>query len=729
MSALPPDVQHAIQRQIRAPLGNLRRRTRWYLVVAGVLRLLAALLGAGLIQLVLDRWLRLSLDQRLVLNIAITVGWLIVIHRYLVAPLFRPLSDATLAGWVDRRHPQLADALSTAVEFSEQSRPTDASEVAQPQDDQTSPELVADVLRGAADAAGRVRFDAVLNHRRAQRNGMLSGALLLTIVAAFLIDAGMMNVWFQRNWLLADLAWPQRTYIVPEHFDNFRRRMPRGEELEVFAKIVGEVPQTATLRWRTASGRKGREPMTRLGGQTLFASIGVLSEDVTFEITGGDENTPEYTVIAVERPRLVRTRAIVVPPTYTRQDTLELEQQTVFDLLQGASLTIEAEVNKPLQRARFVAAEGQSVGTLSTRQEEGRSLVTVALPTPESGVYRFELLDRDTIENRDPVPFTIKVSADQPPDVQMEVMDVGELITPKAEFDIALRAEDAYGLGRVSLSAQRNEDPLFAIPLPELSSQGRTFAARQLWAPRVVRVTPGDRLRLSAAAADRDPAGPNVGQTPVIEIGVVSIEDFQAAMAERELELRREFERLMSAQRRIQDGLVRLFEALPNSGPAGPRESQRLTGLIRQQAAHTGRCAAIAQRFERILAEMRSSRVARVADERRILDRIVAPLRELATEAMPDAGEVLGQLRQDGSTPSKDAALAAQNEVLRQMRVVLGNMLEWEGYREAVLLLQQLISDQDALRTETLQALETELEAILGEDEPLEDFDEDAPKP
>jgi hypothetical protein len=46
-------------------------------------------------------------------------------------------------------------------------------------------------------------------------------------------------------------------------------------------------------------------------------------------------------------------------------------------------------------------------------------------------------------------------------------------------------------------------------------------------------------------------------------------------------------------------------------------------------------------------------------------------------------------------------------------------MLEWEGYQEAVALLREIIDEQAKLRDATQVAVERQLDAILGLEDPL----------
>jgi len=234
---------------------------------------------------------------------------------------------------------------------------------------------------------------------------------------------------------------------------------------------------------------------------------------------------------------------------------------------------------------------------------------------------------------------------------------------------------------------------------------------------------------LWAEARDRDPHGPNVGRSGVVEMRVLVASDFLTELTARELELRREFERLISAQRGLKDAIERLLPDLPDRGAAPVDISQRLAGLARRQDAHAQNCRVISRRFGQILDEMRVNRVARVEDECRIGERIVMPLERLGRESMPASSTVLVALRSEATSAGLEALPRQQAGILRQMQAVLANILESEGYREAVALLEEIISLQSEVRAATIETLDQELREILDLEEPLETAPEETPEP
>ena len=732
MSTWPADaLETQLHERIFRPLALLRLRCRVYLALQGLRRLLFVVVGLALAQLLLDRCFRLSVDQRAVPAAAITLVGLWVLYRHVAAPLLRPLPNAYLAALVDRAHPRLCDQLATAVQLA-----GDVQMAIGVADDAArlprgaSPDLIREVLRQACLAARGTGFLEVLDHRRAVRRSAASVGLLLLVVAAFAQLPGTMGTWFARNWLLQDVAWPQRTYIWPDGFGpDGRRRLARGDVAEITATVRGEVPATAVLEWVTASGRTGHEAMSVVGDTQLVASIGQLSEDVRFRISGGDERTREFVVEAAERPRVTRVVARITPPAYTRLEPVVIEQQTVLELLHGSTLELVAELSKSVRAARFLAADGTDVPCEWTRggPDAASPSARVAWAEPASGTYRFDLVDDDGLTSQNAVRYTLKVVPDRPPTVQLQLSGAGELITPQAELPVELVSEDAYGLGAVRLHVQMGSQAERTIVPEGFAAGERKLSKRLVLSVAAQRAAPGDRLRVWAEAADLAPGAPNVATTPVMTLRVVARDEFVTEMARRELLLRQEFERLRTVQRGLQESLRQMVAGLATEGPRPGPISQRLAGLSRQQAEQGARCDTIARAFEQILLEMQVSRVAGATDERRITERVVLPLNHLAHDTIPAAGAALGALARTASAEQQQACAEHQATTLREMDEILANMLEWEGYREAIAALQEVIQDEKDIRQETLQTLERQLDDMLGPE--ASDEKTDAPGP
>lgn len=706
MSAIPHDeLARRLDDRVLRRLAALRRRVRAYVLLDGLTRLAASLVLAALIQLILDRWLKLSVDQRAFVNVVITLVWLAVAYRRILVPMSARLSDAALAAAVDRANPEAVDQISSAVEFAGlRGRASEAR----------SAQLVDRVVEEACAAADRVEFNRALNHRHARRRGWEVGVLVAGAAAAFLIAPEAMGTWFRRNWLVQDIPWPQATYLRLDGFDaRGERRAPLGDEFVVHARNEGRVvPPRAALSWWTADGRRGRDSMLLVGGENWRSSLGLLTGDVSFRIDAGDERTRVYTVRAVERPQVVETRVEIEAPAYTGLAPTTLEQQTVIEAPQGSRVRIAALLNKPVVRAELRSAEGAAAAAESPTPRR----VSATLDAPTSGTYWFDLADADDLEDVRPVRFLLRILPDVAPSITLATPGVGEMITPDAVIPLELTALDSYGLGAVEVSAQRNEDPAAPLDVSGFAPGDRELRAELRFALAPAGFQAGDRLRLAGRATDQAPDKPNTATTSPLELRVVTPQELRAALADREAQLRGEFERMISAARTQRESMDRLFDALPEGGPPDGSTRQRLSGLERQQELQAARVDALAEAFEAILRQLEINQSLRAAEARRLQDSVIDPLRDLARRGMPRVADGLRQLRDDADPATQDETLDAHAENVRQMRSVLSNMLEAEGFREIIALVQEILGAQTEVHEHTVEALESELDALLGLD-------------
>jgi len=706
VSAEPIEIPRArVEQSIFMPLARLRNRGRLYVALDGAVAAYITLLACGAAQVLLDWGLRLTAEQRAFVSAIAVVISLWTVRRRLWIPLSRALSDKTLALVVDRAFPKMHDRIAAAVQFARgQCGPAESN----------SPQLVGAIISEACEAAPSVEFMSVLNHRRARRRtGELAGLLSATVIAAAVMP-DMAGAWFRRNWLFQETPWPQRTYITPIGFDDDGAcRAPRGEELIITARNRGRVPASVELIWTTDSNLEGVETMTRVGIDRWRASLGVLNENLAFRIAGGDERTREYVVQPADRPRVIHTSTRISPPAYTGMEMYSLERQTVLEMLKGSRVEIEATFNRPITDVRFVGGAGEVVACMSAAPD--RAYVT--WDAPIAGKYHFELVDRDGWTNRRPVIFTFDVEPDSAPVVSLTLSDAGGNITPTAELPLDIDCQDVYGLASATLYIRRNDDPPHEITFDDFELGSHDFDTHYFFDVSRIVVEPGDRLRLWLEACDQDPAGPNTGRCNPIILRAVTPADFLNELAAREMELRREFERLISTQRGLADALNRLAPTLPVDGAPTPAISQRLAALARLQDSNAQSCMSISRRFERMLGEMRVNKVSRIGDERRIGQRVIEPLRKLAAEDMPESSGAVTSLRTEVNRDVVAATPRWQSEILRKMSAILANMLEWEGYREAVALLRELRGEQATLHDDTIKRIERELEAILGLDE------------
>lgn len=687
---------------VEAGLRAVAARLRRFVVTEGVAAVLTFLVVAGAIQFLLDygtRGLQWSMRVALSVSIMLTAVWLL--WRRVVSPLRHRVGLAEIANLVERRYPELSSVLISAVRFS-------MGQVGPPS--ANSPDLVKSVIAQAAPRAGSVDFNAVLDPARSRRAVVLVTGLVAACAGAGMLSPEITRLWFYRNVLLQEIDWPKQTHLVVD-LPGGELIGARGDDLVVQAHAQGVQPREVDVLFETTSGLAGRETMVTVGSSDAYGyryTFKKAQEDFTFYLIGGDDKTETYRARLLERPRVTQTEMRIVPPTYARLDTLMLgDGQRTARVLPGSTVTFWIETNKPVTSAKLMADRD----VLAEAKPDGKRHVATCTPT-ESHTYHFALVDEVGLENRRPVRFSVRVTPDDPPRARMKLVGAGDMITPQAILPIEVECSDTFGLAAAELlyNVSREGRGEETIPLTTFTPSMTDFAVEVEWPVAGEAMTPGETLTLRVRATDFNTvSGPGVSESGEVTLRIVTREELLAELARREQEYRIDFERLIDAQEQVRGGLLTVARHARDADRLSTLPTE-LAPLERRQRNIAGSVNIIRQQFEQILAELRVNQLDSSTVRERLGDGVVDPLTQLAKRELVTTADTLRQWTRtasQGESAEKAALVDAQQvAILLQMREILANMIQWEGYQEVVSMLRDILRLQQELRSETNESLQ-----------------------
>jgi len=738
--------------RVLRPMRGLCWRLRSYLALDGLAVIAAVVVAAGAVHLLLDWWWRLRVDMRAALLALIAAGLGVLAWRRIVRPWRGAPSSSQpwrMALLVERRFPGLHSVLISAVRFGRgEVGPTEAN----------SPQLVGAVLRQATQQVAGLPLEQVLDHRRARRSAGVVAGLTALVATAFLIAPGTLGLWFDRAVLLADTPWPQRTRLVVES-DGGEFRAARGDDLEIRANVPPgyEVPRLVEIVYTTADGRVARDHMVRVGERGYRHTFSRLTEELEFYLQGGDDRTHAYAVRLADRPAVEQVAVTVVPPGYTGLAAYRLPRgQRSVEVLPGSEVRWSVLPSKPIRKATLMsdagvlaeatpqepasqpgqgadtptAGRGNGEGEAATggggwnRPYRGGPAVTTwkaAFRPERSQTVYFALVDELGLEGgRDrggrgagPMRFAIRVLKDEAPQVGLKLNGAPDMITEAAVLSAAITVGDDFGLatGELVYQLSREGETEHALELANLAPGSKRCETRMDVAAASMTVLPGDRVTLYARAADQDNVnGPNVGSSSALTLRGVTAEELLVELSRQEQQCRRDFEAAIEAQENLRRELLTLAGEAANGQNSAPTPgAQKAATAERRQRQVTASVAGVRQRFERILVQMRVNRLDTEAVRRRLGDGIIAPLTRLERRDLVAAADALRSLASaaPGEVPALMEAIDPQQaKLLADMRAVLDQMLQWEGFQETVTMLREILRLQQELNTETQKEIE-----------------------
>lgn len=704
-----------------ARLHQLRRQISAWFWVEGLSRVLWTALAVFAVDLGIDWFFRMDVPQRGVMLLFMLGIIGVVAYRRLARPLGSSVSDDALALQVEDRNKLLGQGMISALQLA---RMDDHAERGM------SPALVRQTVLTGTQAAASVDFSRVLDQREFRTNAaiLLAAVLLLIGGAVGVAQSAPLSIWFQRNLLLGDAVWPQKTYLLVKRAENGKVKFPRGEDWTQVVEVTPEseiVPESVTIDFRRARGRNS-QAMKKTGARAFEAVFSNVIEPFEFRARGGDAYTPWIRVELVEQPAVEDLHLEITPPKYTGESRQELAAgKGPYFVLKGTSLALRGTANKPLVRAAL-AIDGKPLPLELTQAKTGFA-GAVSSQQLVAGQYVIELEDTEGLTSRRPTTFGLRIRTDREPRVRAKLVGVSGMVVPQAQVPIECRLTDDFAVTRVEMSyvwrdemTQEPHTGTVELPAAKIELGKRELAFSDVIDLAALKLPTGTSLNFHIAAKDNDDiSGPNLGKSSDFLLRIVTEEELRTDLLRREKEQRQEFERLLKQQEDLLTDCQALQAGLTDA-PLAAEQKDQLMQQARRQKVIGANVGAIAERLGNIVTEVLNNRLEDPSGrlEKRLREDIIRPMSEIAELAVPDAVQHLEQTRRQGGevTPRNEAlatAVTRQQEIAEAMREVLKHMVKAEGYQEAVNLLYEIQKTQQDVYDRTIKEKQERIKGII----------------
>ena len=365
---------------------------------------------------------------------------------------------------------------------------------------------------------------------------------------------------------------------------------------------------------------------------------------------------------------------------------------------------------------------------------------------------RIFLEDTDEILTSEPARLLINGLPDTPPQVETKLRGIGTSITRKASIPVIGRILDDYGIADLKFEFQVNDEDWKYLPLekpPEkLDSDGipiREFVLQRNEEEPYERfnVVPldlsiGQKLTVCVVATDGDDVnGPHQTRGERYSFKIVSEEELLSVLYQRELNLRRQFEQILSEARKTQTDLIlhrskadERKRTLASGGEIDKETKAKMAEIsaaittcaersLHQVRKNTNETASIELGFRDIREELVNNGLHTPQTLERLDDKIVKPLHSIGTDDYPAVDQAIGLFRlanERGQDPISaiDVSTEAIDVLIRHMEQVLLEMRKLETFQEALEQLKAIIEHQEALRKKAEKEGKRELLKKLG---------------
>jgi hypothetical protein len=266
-------------------------------------------------------------------------------------------------------------------------------------------------------------------------------------------------------------------------------------------------------------------------------SLSSVTTPAKYFIRAARSRSRRFRIDVVTVPRLENVRFRITPPEYTNQAPYEgaLPQGGLAGL-PGTIVQVWAKSNRPLS--------GGSLEVVMTgdRREQKRlepagehaAEATGSFQIREAGRMQLKVTDVAGQESQDSFTAPITLLADERPFIRVLQPPPVSFATPDTELPVALAAEDDFGISRIQLFRELNGSRPMPQDISTPSLPPRRWTATESLPLSSYGLVPGDAIKLFGRVEDNDPAGAKGFESSVVRVQIISQQDFERMLRQRE---------------------------------------------------------------------------------------------------------------------------------------------------------------------------------------------------
>ncbi|MCH2065374.1 MAG: hypothetical protein MK194_16810, partial [Roseibacillus sp.] len=503
-----------LPREITKPLRALLGRVRRMQILRGLAAVATVLLGGLLLSMaahlifaplpVVVSWFLLG---------SIVAGALWALWTWLLKPLRGRITLVQIARWLETRHPEIQERVSTALELSSDSRGG------------VSEGLLKELVLEAQGDVREVDPTVEVRARRAKRWLWPAAGLTAVFVLVFVIFPGEAQRLLVRAVApFSDLgnAGAVRFTIEPENIEVLE-----GDEVKITIKYSDSEVELLSLIMKREGEETLTETLKRVGmedGVSRFEyRLPAAKDSFHYFAQVGKALSDGYDVTVAPLPRIQEVEVAVDFPKYTDQSSQRRPLGRGISALGGSTITVEGRTTTGVERGRFLL-DGKEVGTVSLDAGETGTRVSVNwMLEPEKGGLGQIMLYHELGREIEGLRFPVKVEQDVVPKVVLLAPTQAELrLRPDEQVRLEYEVSEDFGLDAAAVDLLVNGSTV--DPLPAAVPEQDTLSAKPIWRGEELvsigalteKYKNADELRMAVAVTDNLPeslGGPNVGRS------------------------------------------------------------------------------------------------------------------------------------------------------------------------------------------------------------------------
>lgn len=421
---------------LRYRIAAVRQKERNVVILAGVFRLILALVGVIIAYFLIDWIFDLPYAARLFVTAA-GLGVLgYVIYKYLVCELRRIVDEDDVALRVEARNPDLRGRLISTLQLS---RASEKGEFV------GSQELIAALEDETGQMSRPLDFSKIINRELFIRLA-IAAVVVLLIKTALLIRFPSYFAALGSRLINPDAQFPTRTHIKNVKIPSY---VARGDDIAVEVTVDEGGPEVSagTVQFQTPGKSSMTVELTPAERLKFAGTLAKAMEDVDAVVMLGDAKSLPKHIKVLPRPEIDVEKSSVqyTLPKYAKQaGDPPPEKLNTISALTGSTADIKIASTKALRTITMDRSDGKSFA-LTKLDAEGKLWGFSQYQIEKSATFHVSMVDTDELKNSEPaVEYSVEAKPDYPPIIKLDKPTKDTTVTANAKPVLVFSAHDDY---------------------------------------------------------------------------------------------------------------------------------------------------------------------------------------------------------------------------------------------------------------------------------------------
>jgi len=461
--------------------------------------------------------------------------------------------------------------------------------------------------------------------KKSGKIGGIVGGILLLFLIIFKQEASLS---------INRLAHPLTVYnAVPSIiFDVYpgNSKIVKDDSLNIIVKTNRILPEPASILIRYDNRNVWKEEgMNNKAGENLYR-IKSVTKGFSYKIRSDNQYSQNYHIDLIEPPHVEKIIWNIYSPQYSKQPVRIINDNSKqVEVLKGSYITLDITSNKKLDKA-WVVLQGKHI---KVKGDLGRNFKT-GISIFRNSEFYLELLDKDKVNNRDPVKYSVNILQDEYPTVKI-VKPGSDMDMPgNMLFNLQALLWDDYGISKIELFYQINDGDWNHDKVTQYYDSSDKF--NFLWKLSPINLLPGEVLTYYLKVYDNDLiSGPKLAESAKFKMRYPSLDEILREADDEYQNQITQIEDSRNKSRQLSKDLSELNRELKRNPNLNWEQKQKISNILKKQNQLNNKLKSVSENMQKTMEKLKNNSLmsTEIAEKMAELQQLI---REVATKQMKE---------------------------------------------------------------------------------------------